>query len=447
MRNLVFIFCLVLVGCSKSDSNSNNSSDQNDNTFEDTGISIYADDDPTNDVLMQVFWWDSFNDLKISNYDSYYHYINSLVVELSNANIDLLWFPPVSEGEGMGYHPRKLYDFNSLHGTEAQLESLLFNLNAREMHAMADLVFNHRIGTATWTDFTEPSWSCESICIDDEGFTNPDAFGTTPCGEEDEGWSWGGARDLNHQSEEVQEGLKTYLTHLKNLGFDSWRYDYVKGFPAKYVGEYNAFTSYYYSVGEFWDGNVNLIKAWVDQTGTTISGQTTNKAGAFDFALKYKLHDAFVDKNYNILNQDHSLANIPGYGSKSVTFLDNHDTGCVNRDDCDNLYSTDINNILKGYTYLLTHPGIPMVWIYHYLYSDPAGTLKNDINDLIEIRKENGINANSVVDIIETIDGNSGYYLAQIDNKILVKIGEGSFQPDNDWELIKSRPGINIWKK
>ncbi|MAC93158.1 MAG: hypothetical protein CMC01_05565 [Flavobacteriaceae bacterium] len=445
MRFLVSTFFILLIGCNKS--NLDNNSNQTNGSFKDNGISLFADENPNNDVMMQAFWWDSFNDVKISNYASYYQYMNNLVVELSNANIDVLWFPPVSEGDGMGYHPRKLFEFNSLHGTKSQLEDLLSNLKSKEMHAMADLVFNHRVGTDTWTDFTDPSWSCESICIDDEGLTNPDAFGTKPCGEMDEGLSWLGARDLNHQSQEVQNGLKSYLILLKNLGFDSWRYDYVKGFPAKYVGEYNASSSHYFSVGEFWDSDLNKIKKWIDQTGTTISSKSISKAAAFDFPLKYKLHDAFVDKNYSILNKDYSLASIEGYGAKSITFLDNHDSGCINRVDCDNLYSSNITEILKGYAYLLTHPGIPMVWIFHYLYSDTTGNLKSDINDLIRIRKENNINSNSVIEVIETVDGINGYYLAKIDDKILVKIGDGKFNPESQWELIKSNTGLNIWMK
>ena len=85
---------------------------------------------------------------------------------------------------------------------------------------MADLVLNHRVGTANWTDFTQPAWSCESICIDDEAVSDPNAFGTTPCGALDEGEAWHGARDLNHKSEEVQNGIINYLAQLKALGFD-----------------------------------------------------------------------------------------------------------------------------------------------------------------------------------------------------------------------------------
>mgnify|MGYP003329130877 CR=1 FL=1 len=139
--------------------------------FTDKGISIYQDDIPDNDVMMQAFWWDSFSDSRISNSSSYYKFLSNQIITLSNAHIDLVWLPPVSEAEGMGYHPRKLFDFNSLHGSKIELEELLEIIKSRKMHAMADLVFNHRVGTLNWTDFTEPAWSCESICINDDKIT------------------------------------------------------------------------------------------------------------------------------------------------------------------------------------------------------------------------------------------------------------------------------------
>ena len=415
--------------------------------FVDQGISQFADNDPLNDVFMQGFWWDSFNDPKIASYPSYYAYLEAQVVALSNAHIDLIWLPPSSEGVGMGYHPRRLFDFTSEHGSEAELRSLISALKSRKMHAMADLVFNHRVGTDTWTDFTEPAWGCDAICEDDESATNPDAFGTPPCGALDEGFSWGGARDLNHQSREVQEGLKEYLNRLQELGFDSWRYDYVKGFPARYVATYNKALPYYYSVGEFWDGELSAIKNWIDQTETTHDQQRTTKAAAFDFALKYKLHEAIVQKEYTRLEQNTSLANTFNYGNHSVTFVDNHDSGCINRDDCDNLFSKQLNSITQAYVYLLTHPGIPMIWSYHYFFSDASGTLQKQLNELIRIRKENTIQANSTVDVLKVESGSNGVYVGEIDNRIVVKIGFGDYAPSTDWELLLEGKGFVVWKK
>ena len=438
---------LVTFGCSKSESDSGNSDNTNTDPV-DQGVSEFADNNPLNDVMMQSFWWDSFSDNRIGS-NSFYGFLESKVVELSNAHFDLIWLPPPSEGEGMGYHPRKLFDFNSNFGTENELSSLLTLLGNRQMHGMADLVINHRVGTDTWTDFTNPSWSCESICIDDEGYTDPNAFGTTPCGDLDEGEQWGGARDLNHKSGEVQNGIKEYLSRLKAVGFDSWRYDFVKGFPAKYVGEYNSSTSYYFSVGEYWDGNATAIQSWIDASANTVGGSSTNASPAFDFDLKYKLKTAIIDKSYGVLrsNTDSQvgLAGISGYGSKSVTFLDNHDTGCINRSDCNNLYSTSTGNIRIGYVYLLTHPGVPMVWGYHYFFQDSSGNLKKDINELITLRKELNINANSVVEVLDTVDGANGYYAAKVDNKLIVKIGYGSYSPGGNWVEEKSGSGYQIW--
>jgi len=442
MKKILVLIFIFLTGCGGKEN-----IELEDSVFVDKGISVYQDNNPNNDVMMQAFWWDSFSDSKISNNASYYEFVSRQLITLSNAHIDLLWLPPSSEGEGMGYHPRKLFDFNSLHGSKLELEELLELIKSRKMHAMADLVFNHRVGTSTWTDFTEPAWSCESICINDEGFTNPDAFGTEPCGAKDEGEGWGGARDLNHKSVEVQEGLKDYLLRLKDLGFDSWRYDFAKGFPAKYIGEYNQSTPYYYSVGEYWDGNVNALKSWIDETTATTCNQTTKKSAAFDFALKYKLKEALIDKNFQVLNENHALANFDGYGSESITFLDNHDTGCINRPECDNLYSKNISEINNGYAYLLTHPGIPMIWIYHYLFSDSTGALKKNIEELIKIRKNKGIHANSSVEVIETVNGSDGYYVAKIDDNLLVKIGNGNYQADEQWSVLKSESGYTIWSK
>lgn len=444
---ILFLVVFISIGCSSSDGGSK-SEPIDDPVFVDNGTSQFADNNLANDVMFQSFWWDSMSDNRLGNL-SFYEFYSDKVIELSNAHIDAIWLPPSSEGDGMGYHPRQLFDFNSNFGSESELSTLLNQLKSRQMHGMADLVINHRVGTSTWTDFTNPAWSCASICIDDEGFTDPNAFGTKPCGDADEGEGWGGARDLNHKSEEVQNGIKEYLSRLKSLGFDSWRYDFVKGFPAKYVGEYNSSNSYYLSVGEYWDGNATNLKNWIDKTGLKVDGSSTTSSAAFDFDLKYKLSTAIVNNSYDILksatDKQVGLSAINGYSSKSVTFIDNHDTGCINRTDCDNLFSKSTNLIRLGYVYLLTHPGIPMVWGYHYFFQDNSGALKSDINALIELRKEEDIHANSNVEVLETANGSNGFYAANIDGKIIVKIGSGSYSPIGNWKEHLTGTNYKIW--
>ena len=141
------------------------------------------------------------------------------------------------------------------------------------------------------------------------------------------------------------------------------------------------------------------------------------------------------------------LGNESNYNTKSITFIDNHDTGCINRDDCDNLFSSKKNEIFLGYVYILTHPGIPMIWIYHYLHLDPLGEIKKGLNKLIDLRKKNKINAKSKIDVLDTKNGDSGYYVAVVDNKLLVKIGYGSYQPSSEWGINYSGDGFTIWDK
>jgi alpha-amylase len=122
---------------------------------------------------------------------------------------------------------------------------------------------------------------------------------------------------------------------------------------------------------------------------------------------------------------------------------------CINRKDdpnCGNLFSSSTNYITMGYAYLLTHPGIPMIWGYHYFFQDPTFKLKTDIKELIVIRKELGINARSTVEILNTVNGANGYYAAKIDNKLIIKIGPGTYAaPDATWKVKKTGNGYTIW--
>jgi hypothetical protein len=55
---LIFVF---LTSCSKKENIELEGS-----VFVDKGISVYQDNTPNNDVMMQAFWWDSFSDSRIS---------------------------------------------------------------------------------------------------------------------------------------------------------------------------------------------------------------------------------------------------------------------------------------------------------------------------------------------------------------------------------------------
>ena len=72
---------------------------------------------------------------------------------------------------------------------------------------------------------------------------------------------------------------------------------------------------------------------------------------------------------------------------------------------------------------------------------------KKNIEELIVIRKSNNIHANSKVEVLETVNGSNGYYLSIVDDTLLIKIGDGNYQADEQWRVLKSEKGYTIWSK
>ncbi len=394
-----------------------------------------------NDIMFQAFGWDVHMQTSVSSEGGLYNYLRNRAPGYAAAGFNVIWLPPPSKSTGgVGYIPTELFNFSQTsYGSEAQLRALLTTLNSSNprIHPMADVVVNHRGGTTNWTDFTNPTWDCRSITSTDEANFGT-ISGVRPCGSPDTGEDFNGGRDLDHSNLQVQNGVKEYLNRLKALGFDSWRWDVAKGFSAGYFGDYINASSPYSSVGEYWDGSTTALKAWINGTG--------NRSAAFDFALYYNaLQPAINNGNYAALAGYPGLAGQYGYADKAVTFIDNHDTFVK-----PGSFVTSAN-IMKGYAYILTHPGIPCVFFPHYYggtYSKDGVTVNYAGNQLaidkiMAIRRNNGINAYSSV----VVSNSGSFYSATIDNKVVVKIGPGMWNPGTGWVLKTWGTDYAIWER
>ncbi len=418
--------------------------------------------DYLDDIMFQSFGWDEYSQSRHTSEGGFYEYYNSRAGNLKAMGFDMIWLPPPSASTGgVGYFPTELYNFSQTSwGSEAQLKKMLANMNARGLYPIADVVANHRSGTTGWVDFTNPAWGCETICSNDDA-ASASYVGCRPSGAPDTGEEFGGSRDMDHTNLTVQNGYKEFLTRLKALGFKGWRWDVAKGFSASYFGNYINDSKPYYSVGEFWNGDVNALKTWIN--GTYSGGATIS--GAFDFSLYYTLSGVmvtngkqFASNNYASLNWSGSMAGLAGqyeFSEKAVTFVDNHDTFVHDS----SFLGSDIP---KAYAYILTHPGIPCVFAPHYY----GGTYTKDgitrnygagyataINKLMAIRKTTGINAYSHI----TIDkAEAGLYAAYIKKSftdsepvVAVKIGPYSWTPTlgTGWVLSASGTDYAVWTK
>lgn len=384
-------------------------------------------------ILLQGFYWEASHDFN----GDWYEEVEALVPDMKSTGIDMIWLPPPSDaGAWEGYLPRELNNFSNYYGTLAEHQSLLTTLGDQGIEAIADIVINHRVGSTNWVDFTNPTWGTNSITADDEVWSNPDYSSIGLRGNYDTGTPYAAARDVDHTQTFVQDDIKAFLTNLKNLGYDGWRYDFVHGFDEYYIQLYNGHSNPTFSVGENWNSDKQVIQDWIDNSGST----------AFDFPTYYALKGVIRDNNYSYLAYQGAAAGGIGWDPRNyTTFIENHDT--PEYDPTNNILTG--SNVGQAYAYLLTHPGIPCIfWDHLYRWGN---TVHDEIAALAQIRKDAGIHSQSALTIHRS---EAGLYVASItgDNKtVYLKMGYSSWgDPANEgmggsWDLAAYGTNYAVW--
>lgn len=395
-----------------------------------------------NGVMLQAFYWDSFDATKWTT-------LEKQADELSKY-FSLVWIPQSGNcgGQSMGYDDLYWYDQTSSFGNEAQLKSLIQSLKTRGTGVIADVVINHRKNVSNWVDFpkeTNPydgkSYQMVStdICKDDDGgeaLTWANKNGYSLSSNNDTGEGWGGMRDLDHKSANVQECVKAYLKYLINyLGYTGFRYDMVKGYSASYTGMYNDYAKPSFSVGECWDGT-GTIRNWID--GTKINGTPTS--AAFDFQFRYTVRNAINtgnwsrlgnqnDNNWPLVSNNYENGN---YFQYAVTFVENHD---VQDRGTTNNYTPDPikKDTLAANAYLLAMPGTPCVFLTHWM------AYKQEIKAMIDARKAAGItNTSSYTNMRSSYGLYANLIKVNDKNRLIVTVGS---------DLSGYTPSTSEWTK
>lgn len=352
-------------------------------------INMFAQGWPANysGVMLQGFSWDS------------YDYSQWTVLEKQADDmkgfIDLVWLPQsgkcIETTQVMGYKPYYYFNQNSSFGTEAELRSLIAKFKANGIGAIADVVVNHR-NTNGWYTFPAETYKgvtykmlSTDICKNDDGGSTAiqaKKTGVSLSNNDDEGTDFGGCRDIDHKSENVQKIIKAYLKFLKeDIGYTGFRYDMVKGFSGTHVADYNDATGVEFSVGEYWDGNQSIIN-WINKTN--------KKSAAFDFQFRYNVRDAIGIKdnqivsspNWSKLRSDYNLMHDPTYRQYAITFVENHDMQYRSKNEPLDPLKRDT---LAANAYMLAMPGTPCVFQPHWR------AYKQEIKSMIEARKLAGI--------------------------------------------------------
>ena len=341
-------------------------------------------------VLLQAFYW-AVPD------ENWYSTIESRLSEIDSLGITSLWLPPISKSYGngpdsnglqMGYEPFDYYDIGEFDqqgsiktrfGNKSDLESLVQQTKKFNMSLIADIILNHNRGgnpLPNGLDFTNVS---SGLFLRNASHFN--------CGD---GPSFADFPDLCTTDPYVRQELIKWGKWLQSeLGFDGWRFDYVKGF------------------------NKSTVKAWMDEIGgsgiieywdrdtTTILNYLQDfsiDTKAFDFPLLYNLREILISNgNFDMRNLDKQGVSIYStISNRAIPFVTNHDT------------VRDIHSNIPlhrdfMYAYILMQDVMPSIF-WRDLYPDDecfggleicseqldiqSDKLKNNLRNLLLIRKD-----------------------------------------------------------
>ncbi len=348
-------------------------------------------------VMLQAFYWDCPREEKKEF--KWWKHVTKQIPALADVGFTSLWLPPVHKaanigGPSMGYDPYDYYDLGEFDqkdtvstwfGTKQELLSLIETAHSHRLGVIADVVINHNSGAdkkevnpltgqERWTSFEPKSgkflrnWECFHPSMYeswDEG-----AFGDMP--------------DLSHRNPYIYaEILKLARWLVEEVGFDGFRYDYVKGYGAntitaiqeyRYMRDGKPFSPY--GVAEFWD-NARAIENWVDLANFSNS----NPVDAFDFPLREMLKalcDQYGFSLRSLVTWETVLQKQP---LTTVTFVENHDLRDEGR--------PIVNDKLLAYSYILTHEGYPCVfWRDYFNYNLALDGTYNGIAALVRAHEE-----------------------------------------------------------
>lgn len=412
--------------------------------------------DNNTDVMIQAFYW-AHNGNTSTEYTAFgdvkWAKLNNEADTLAKY-FDMVWLAPSQEtADYTGYLPinysnqgtTTTADGHSPWGSSTDLRNLIDHLHNGGSKVIADIVINHSSAAhADEYSGNSPNWcTWGTFDFGRYGVFNPDYtwlakgdemfYGKKSqagdCGlldntdNETDEWDYsymGGtaswtesefncaySRDWAHKKQEVREMSRAYLSWMRDsIGYDGWRYDFVKGFHGSHIYDYNRSTGAYFSVCEVFDGNAEK------QIGVlSDAGKFTYM---FDFPGKFSIYNSAI-REYRLQNLKGNFntllaCNEGKYKKYAVTFIDNHDS--FHEGSC--LYGTantiDDRQAQQAICYLFSMPGVPCL-VYPYW-----NNYKEIVKKVIYARKAAGVHSESVVEEDWAGDGSYGnnHYTARI---------------------------------
>jgi alpha-amylase len=240
-------------------------------------------------------------------------------------------------------------------------------------------------GQSRWTLFNKVksgkffrSWDCFHPC----------SFETWDDG------TFGEMPDLCHRNPYVYtEILNLAKWMIEEIGFDGFRYDFVKGYgtwvtkaiqEGRYIKNGQPFKPY--GVAENWSSD-REIEDWLKE----VNEWNDNPVDAFDFPLRYKLKDLCDRFGFSLRELVTNQTVFKDNPFSAVTFVDNHDFR-----EGDN--PPIIKDKLLAYSFILTHEGYPCVfWQDYYNWGLAKEGTPNGITALVKVHETLAAGATNIL--------------------------------------------------
>lgn len=456
------------------------------------------------DVMIQAFYWAH----KGNTAEEYTEYgdvkWNALIAEsgVLAQYFDLVWLAPSQETADytgylpMNYSHQGLAEDESGHhghspwGTADELQTLIKNLHRGGSKVIADVVLNHtsagHVDEYTGSDKNWCSWTLNDfgrygqfqidrtwLTAEDELFATDHMAGridrsvTGDCGDydnslltpDDKYFPYGGltdwdyqeynsiySRDLAHGKKEVREMSRAYLTWMRDsIGYDGFRWDFMKGISGRHLFDYLRSSAPYFSVAEVFDGNIDKQLGFMKDAN--------HSSYMFDFPGKFTIYnEAIRPNNMNKLKGNQYTLIFGDNRKYAVSFIDNHDSFHENS----NLYGTancmDDRQARQALAYLLSMPGVPCV-LYPYWNNH-----KEECKAFIKARKSAGVHSMSTVEsdwngtgegknfYTALIKGTKGYIMLKLGSDCVPTDAPMSASPDGKtWKCAWANSDAGVW--
>lgn len=239
------------------------------------------------EIILQGFNWDS-----CKAQPAWYDRLAALAEQIAAAGFSIVWLPPGTNSVSpQGYLPRDLYDLNSAYGSEGSLRAALRTLREARVKCVADIVINHRCAHAQkdgkWNQFGgRLAWDESAICRGNAEFGGTGAPST--------GEPYPAAPNVDHTNAKVRQSLSDWLVWMRGVGYDGWRFDYVKGYSGEATRHYIDASVPKIAFGEYWDacsytnGVLDYNQDAHRQRTVNWCDRTGGAAAAFDFTTKVR---------------------------------------------------------------------------------------------------------------------------------------------------------------